>query len=173
MKGLLPSKIVIIIRQPSRYGQFGGRLLGPPPPYGSRPGTRGRAQGNLVKPGAERIANPEPARFLDQDEESRLKSIQRSSGSASRARQTRKTIGPCRSTRTAKASSADSPRPVAYRSSNCPSVRSRITPTLKSVSNCRWTVPSILFATRLVLSPQKSRIVASNVSGASEGCNYS
>ena len=92
-------------------------------------------------------------------------------GSESRARQTRRTIGPCRSTSAAKASSADSPRPVAYRSSNCPSVRSRITPRLKSVSICRRTALSFLIATGLVLGPEGFRLDESNGPGAGGGCN--
>ena len=56
------------------------------------------------------------------------------------------TIGPWRSTRTAKASSAASPRSVANRSRSWPSVRSRTVPTLKSVRSCRRTAPSLPMA---------------------------
>ena len=66
--------------------------------------------------------------------------------SASTDWQTRMTIGPWRSTRTAKADSAASPRSVENRSRSWPSVSSRTVPTLKRVRSCRRTVPSLLMA---------------------------
>ncbi len=52
-------------------------------------------------------------------------------------RQALRTIGPCRSTRRANASSATSPGPASNRSSSSPSVRPPAVPTPKSVRTCR------------------------------------
>ena len=54
----------------------------------------------------------------------------------------RRTIGPCRSIRAAKASSAASPPAVANRSRSWPSVSSPMTPRLNSVRTCRRISPS-------------------------------
>ena len=92
-------------------------------------------------------------------------------GSTSWARQTRRTIGPWRSTRASKASSAAFPRLVENRSSSCPSVSSRIAPTLKSVLNCRRTAPSFRVFTSLFLGPREHPFDASNVTRYTPGCN--
>ena len=84
-----------------------------------------------MEPGTQRIAHPEAAGLLHQDEEGRLEGVLRIVGVGQLARQTRNTIAPWRSTSAAKASSAGSPSPRANRSSNCPSVSSRIAPMLK------------------------------------------
>ena len=85
---------------------------------------------------SESLAQSEPA-FRARTMKVAWKASSASWGSRKMVRQTRRTIGPCRSTRIENAISADSPRRDANRSSNCASVSPPIVPSSKRVRTSR------------------------------------
>ena len=146
-------------RRPVRRGRPRGRSglegrdarLDPATTGGLRPGRGRDTTGHLMEPRAQRVPHPEPAGLPDQDQERGLEGVLGGVVVAEHDRQTPSTIGPCRSTRAAKAISAASPSRAANRSSNWPSVNSPIVPTSKSVWRCR------------TASPRRGRSVRSSV----------
>jgi len=64
---------VLLLREAGR--QLGRALFVPPTPGNRCAGTRCRANGHLMEPGSQGIANPEAAGFLNQNQECRLEGV--------------------------------------------------------------------------------------------------
>ena len=87
-------------------------------PCPGRRGAVGDSERDLVEPGAQRIPDPERAGPRSRTRNVAWKASRASCSSRRTDRQTRSTIGPCRSSNASKAISAASPPRVVYFSSN-------------------------------------------------------
>jgi hypothetical protein len=84
-----------------------------------------------MKPGTQRVLNPEATSFVDQDQKGGVEGVMGVVGLRSRAWQTRRTIGPSRSTKSENAISDCSPSRLVKRSSNCFSDITPVAPELE------------------------------------------
>ena len=135
---------------------FGSPPFVDPPPLSLNSGPHRGAAGDPVQPGPQRVAHPERVPLADQDEEGRLKCVvsfvlileDAAAGVEHHQPVSLDERGERRLGRVAGR--------VANRSSSCPSVRTAVTPTLKSVWRCSREVSPGSRATRLVPWPSSA-----------------
>ena len=143
-----PLQLDVATRRVSRVPAF-GRVLFEATAGGRRsPGARRGPKGHLMQPGAERVAHPEPARLLHQDQEGRLERVLGVVRVGQRRRG--RPAGPsARAARPGRRRPARRPRPGRSRTAPGAGRRSArgSAPTLKSVRSCRRTAPSFPMAT--------------------------
>ncbi len=123
-----------------RGDRFASERYGPHPgALGARLGLGGDSSGHAIQPAAQRVSHPDRSSPAYQHEERRLKGVLNVVRVGQARRQTPRTIGPCRATRTANAASAASAASSAAalrdrnRSSNSASDNPPATPAPKSV----------------------------------------
>ena len=127
-----------------------------------------RAMGRAVEPVAQQFGAPDCAGLRARTRNVAWKASSASLASGSSDRHVRRTIGPCRDTRAAKAASASSARRLANRSSNWPSVNPAAVPAPNNVRNRSSIRPC---APGCILSPRWGQYLLHPDCTARPGCS--